>query len=309
MKIIQSFWSKPSFMAADSKLLSRNAGGWKSPKYHYLSWCLSCLQLKQNYDEVELFTDTAGKELLIDILQLPYTKVHLTLNSLAQYDTAFWAIGKLIAYLQQTKPFIHVDSDVYIWKQFPDKIHKADLAVQGIETEQLWVYEGSISYIKKANEALIPEIMRVYEKNESKKSLSAGIFGGNNLDFIHDYSQKGCKFFDALEPYIAQLDIPKVGAGMINLVGEQYYAWCLAQQQDITITPLINDFRSTEACSLITNFMNVYDNKTSYIHLAGKTTKHRDENLEILEKLVKNYYPVYYDRVESFVNNLEYETA
>lgn len=38
-----------------------------------MSWALSCLQLKQSYDKVELVTDSEGAELLINKLHLPYT--------------------------------------------------------------------------------------------------------------------------------------------------------------------------------------------------------------------------------------------
>jgi hypothetical protein len=42
-----------------------------------MSWALSCLSLREHYDEVELYTDSAGYHILIEVLQLPYTKTHV----------------------------------------------------------------------------------------------------------------------------------------------------------------------------------------------------------------------------------------
>ena len=42
-----------------------------------MSWVLSCLSLRNYYDDVELYTDKLGYELLIEKLRLPYTYVHV----------------------------------------------------------------------------------------------------------------------------------------------------------------------------------------------------------------------------------------
>jgi hypothetical protein len=69
MKIVQTFWTKPGLN-----------GHWIDPAFHYLSWALSCLQLRQFYSNVELYTDDFGCQLLLEEFRLPYTKVNLTLN-------------------------------------------------------------------------------------------------------------------------------------------------------------------------------------------------------------------------------------
>jgi hypothetical protein len=56
-RIVQSYCSKAYQNTPNS--------GWAFRESHYMSWALSCLQLKQFYDEIELVTDSEGADLLI----------------------------------------------------------------------------------------------------------------------------------------------------------------------------------------------------------------------------------------------------
>ena len=53
-RIVQSYWSKAYQNTPNS--------GWAFRESHYMSWELSCLQLKQFYDEIELVTDSEGAD-------------------------------------------------------------------------------------------------------------------------------------------------------------------------------------------------------------------------------------------------------
>lgn len=70
MKIVQTFWS------GGANPLEK-AYGWPLSEYNMMSWVLSCLSLRKYYDDVELYTDKLGYELLIEKLRLPYTYVHV----------------------------------------------------------------------------------------------------------------------------------------------------------------------------------------------------------------------------------------
>jgi len=63
MKIVQTFWTGHSETYDNPFDLK---GGWLSGEYHWMSWALSCLQLKKFYKEIELVTDKKGKQILID---------------------------------------------------------------------------------------------------------------------------------------------------------------------------------------------------------------------------------------------------
>ena len=81
MRIIQSLWS-----SGQLNLLQNNFG-WYAPEYHIMSWALSCLQLRQYYNKVMLYSDSISAKLLIDTLELPYTTVECKLDSLNHYNT------------------------------------------------------------------------------------------------------------------------------------------------------------------------------------------------------------------------------
>ena len=100
-RIVQSYWSKAYQNTPNS--------GWAFRESHYMSWALSCLQLKQFYDEIELVTDSEGADLLINKLHLPYTSCLTILDKLKNENPAIWALGKIAAYEVQQEPFIHVD--------------------------------------------------------------------------------------------------------------------------------------------------------------------------------------------------------
>ena len=122
MKIVQSFWSGNNWS------LDKNYG-WYSSKYHWLGWVLSVNQLRKFYDEVELVTDRIGYEILINKLKLPYSKVHVILDDLNQYNENLWALAKIKSYSFMNEPFLHVDGDVFIWEKFDEELLKQDIIV------------------------------------------------------------------------------------------------------------------------------------------------------------------------------------
>src|SRR5689334_17471879 len=117
MKIVQSFWSRPSLHSNTVLVDARFNGGWPHRLVNYYSWAFSCLQLCKFYKEVELVTDDWGKELLVNKLGLPYTKVSLALNEIDGFDQGLWVLGKICAYRCQEEPFLHIDHDVFLWKE------------------------------------------------------------------------------------------------------------------------------------------------------------------------------------------------
>ena len=105
MRIVQTFWT-----AGQDPL--KHAFGWLHPEYNLMSWTLSCLSLREHYDEVALYTDSEGKRILIDKLHLPYTEVNVIFDDfpcLPQH----WALAKIKTYSLQTEPFLHVDGALW----------------------------------------------------------------------------------------------------------------------------------------------------------------------------------------------------
>ena len=53
MKVVQTFWS-------GRKNPLTNSYGWLNPEFNIMSWGLSCMSLREQYDGVILYTDSAG---------------------------------------------------------------------------------------------------------------------------------------------------------------------------------------------------------------------------------------------------------
>ncbi|MEO1487503.1 MAG: DUF6734 family protein [Bacteroidota bacterium] len=181
MKIVHSFWSKPALEQNSS--VEKANGGFRSNKHHYMSWALSCLQFKKYYEEVELVTDLAGKKLLIDTLNLPYSSVRTDFENLSHYPKQLWAIGKLYTYSLQDKPFLHVDGDVYIWEKLDNTLDNAELIGQHMDNNE-GPYHYSMEQLKK-HDISIPKVMEDDFSIQKKfYATNAGILGGNNVDFF-----------------------------------------------------------------------------------------------------------------------------
>lgn len=231
MRIIQTFWSKPSFGTANGKGLQQSCG-WCNPMYYYMSLALSCLSLRQFYDTVELYTDAAGKKLLVDELHLPYTAVHELPDDLDRWPIEMWAVGKLYTYRDQQEPFLHVDNDVFIWQRFPDNIEHAPLVAQNYERDMSFNRTNVISAMMVAKD-IPPYMQRMANTDEA----NLGIFGGTDTDFIRRYADEALRFAWGNVDTLRRLRYPRY----FNMVFEQYLLTCLAANEGREFTYVFDD--------------------------------------------------------------------
>ncbi|MEL6867263.1 MAG: DUF6734 family protein [Bacteroidota bacterium] len=289
MKIVQSLWSKPGHKAENVSLYDKNAGGWLNRKYNYMSWALSCLTLRKNYSEVELVTDLEGKELLIDQLQLPYTKVKVALDDINAYNPDLWALGKLYAYRIQKEHFIHVDGDIYVWGKFPKRILEASLLAQHEEINYLF-YKDIYKNIKDIF-YYIPEVIvkdRMY--NDQIFASNAGIIGGTDIDFFQRYTKTAFDFIDRNEDFFTKA---KIDVGQFNTFYEQYLFSCLAKEAG---TPIVYYLTSiNDKFDGLAEFFGA-PQKTRFIHLLG-AFKRRIDICTHLEQRLRIEFPKYYYRI------------
>ncbi|WP_439424085.1 DUF6734 family protein [Segatella copri] len=168
--------------------------GWLLPIFNYLSWIISCNQLRRYYDDVTLVTDSQGYDVLINKLHLPYTDVIESLDCLNHYNPNLWALAKIKAYQSIKEPFIHVDGDVFIWTKIDESLRDHELIVRNEETTtdyygKMWRdIRHAISYM--------PEEMKRYDLHIDNKAYNMGIFGGTDIDFIQRYTYKAFDFVD-----------------------------------------------------------------------------------------------------------------
>ena len=302
LKIVQSFWSAPTLAKSGSKkseeiveILERKTGGWLDKKYNYISWALSCLTFRKHYSEVELITDNRGKQLLIDRLGLPYTNVIVSLDKLNHQHLGLWATAKLHAYKVQKKPFIHADSDIFIWERFSDEIETASLVSQNQEVN----FEGyNIIWKQVLNHCkYIPSyLVQDYSKDNIVRACNAGIFGGSDIDFLHAFVNEAQLFISNNESVFSKIDV-----GHFGLIYEQYLFSCFARANNKSVTYLLEGVN--ESYSKLVNFKDI-EIGNRYIHTAGNLKSQSDIYLNMESRLLLEY-PAYYYKIVSLLKSHE----
>jgi len=291
MKIVQSFWSKPFYHKKINTWEGRKAGGWNDPLYYYMSCTLSCLLLCKYYTDVELVTDEKGKELLIDRLKLPYKNVVCQLDKLNNYPEDLWSVGKIYTYSMQRTPFLHFDSDVFVWKKFERNIETAGLVSQSKEVN--FKYDRIVLKEIFENFNYLPEAIKQNPPDNDVISCNAGVFGGNDLHFFKQYTDEAFSFIDQNK---AKLDA--VNLGLANIIFEQYMFACLARKKgkDVTyVFPNLTDY------FFLKDFKGV-PHRSQYLHIIGPFKKETASEIWIEERL-RLEFPAYYYRIKEMSEN------
>jgi hypothetical protein len=286
MKFVQTFWIDAGKNGLEAPF------GWCSAKYHLMSWALSCLQLNKFHSNVELITDTKGKELLIDQLKLPYKNVRIELDNLDfDADPRLWVMKKMYSYTLHDEPFLNVDGDVYIFKSFPKTLLSGDLIAQNIEQD--YDYYKELVNLVDNNFEYIPSVMKTLNiSSEPIKGCNAGILGGNNFQFFSGY-------YDLVQRLVTENknEINKLTATQMvnfNAIVEQYIFYCLSNDREIKVNYLF-DTVYDPAFEGFANF-HYLPNNTPFIHALGDYKK----NGWVCDQLANRLridYPEYYDRI------------
>jgi len=285
MKIIHSFWTKPSFDRNANGLDNRQSGGWLDKKYLYISWALSCLSLKKHYGHVELFTDVHGKKLLIDILNLPYDHVSIALEDLSDYPSEMWAVAKLYTYQLQREPFLHVDSDVFVWKRLP-KIEDSLLVVQN-EEHNFEFYQRFWKDVVKNFQYVPSYMVNDFHKYGQIKSCNAGIFGGTDVDHINAFAQEAFDFIHRNKDCLHKVE----SLAGIAVIYEQYLFACYSRSLDKEITCLFD--HTHENYSELSDFFAVTKGRP-YVHTIGDRKKNTLTCSNMEAQLLQEYPAQYY---------------
>ena len=286
MRIIHSFWSKPTLERSDWRHDDRQKGGWYDTPYNYISWALSCLLFKKHYGAIDLFTDQKGKEILVDRLGLPYDQVHVVLDRLNHYHPDLWAISKLFTYQLQDEPFLHVDSDVFVWKRF-GQVDNADLISQNEDLG--YEYYQRIWHQIRTHFDYIPDYMREdFQKYPEIRACNAGVFGGHDIDFIKEFAYEAFKFLKR-----NQKNYHKVILGYSVLIYEQYLFACLARKRNKEVTYLFP--RMSMDFKEVSDFA-THPRTNHYIHTVGGMKK-KEYVADCMSRQLLLEFPDYYYRI------------
>jgi hypothetical protein len=184
MRSVWSFWSPP--------YLAQTGRNWTTPLHHLLAWGISLSAAARHYRDTVLITDRYGKKLLIDELGLPFANVSTELERVHDADPAWWALGKLIAYGMQDGPFVHIDTDVFLWKALPTELETAPVFAQCPEFYPRFSHDATRieASFSAGNTELPAEWQWAVSRDDGFiKEANCGIFGGARTDFIRYYAQ------------------------------------------------------------------------------------------------------------------------
>jgi hypothetical protein len=191
MRAVWSFWSRP--------YLGHYHGAWKAEPFHLMSWILSLHSVRSHFTDTVLHTDTDGARLLIDGLQLEFGEVRTDLDRLAHADVQWWALGKLHTYRAQEQPFLHVDSDVYLWRALDTQVLGADVITQNPEPHEPGLtcyFPERVEAVLAGGDTWVPPEWLWFRQQPVQHGECCGIFGGNDLAFIHHYSESALRLIE-----------------------------------------------------------------------------------------------------------------
>lgn len=239
MNIIQSFFNK--------RITPQNLnyrGGYLSSFVFWLSIAYSCLLLKRNNPTLRLlfYGNETIVHILKDLFKLPYDKYYIC-DYNGDYNEWFYCWPKILTYQRQKEPFIHIDSDIFMWTPIPEALLKAPLVAQHKERDSNF-YREVFNEIKKDNIQLPQYIMQHCIGDKYISSFNAGIIGGNDLLFLQRYINNIINFVSKNKG-----NLDKASRKFLyNVVFEQwlYYGMTTFEHKEVctipehNISPLIN---------------------------------------------------------------------
>lgn len=186
-------------------------------------YCASC-----HFKEVQFISTKWGVDLFKE-LKLPITSYSTKLEEIKDISKYFWAYGKLLAYNEQDKPFIHIDNDVFLWYPLPERILNAYLCFQSREPFNLAGY-GYYRKLKPCFKNAPVKPQTIIDNPVIDYAYNCGICGGNNLSIFKEWQECSKKYIFSEENY--PVFFKKYPDMLIhqNLFHEQYFLACLIKK-------------------------------------------------------------------------------
>jgi hypothetical protein len=270
MRAVWSFWSKP-FWAHKSRI-------WREPRHHLLAWGLSLKLACRHFAETHLITDTPGKTMLVDRLGLEFDQVSTELDGLRNADPGWWTLGKLTAYSLQQRPFVHLDTDVFLWKALPPSLTSAPVLTQCPELhswDETWCAPSQVETLFKRHGLTLPVEWEWASSVNTRtfREENCGILGGNRVDFLRRYAQTAIALIQDPAYRAAWDEAPNKGA-LIMILEQYLLAACLEYHRIDPRSP----YRGVTVRHLFPSWEEAYNPHASarvgYTHLLGDAKSH-----------------------------------
>jgi hypothetical protein len=256
-----------------------------------------------HFAETTLVTDDAGADLLVNRLELPFGRVSTSLNALRDSDPGWWVLGKLYAYREQERPFLHVDSDVFLWQSLDGDLLGADVVAQNPEfapADDASFYKPSwfTSFVKD-RAGWLPEDWDRYVEDGGGRAICMGILGGQHVDALRRYADQAIALVESQRNAAAWQAMGPAAQLANSVLIEQYYlaAFCEAYRRDRSALDVRYVFASQDAARMPSEAL-----RAGFTHLMeGKRVT---ELTQLLAKRVRRDYPADYARCLRVVSRL-----
>jgi hypothetical protein len=216
--------------------------------------------------------------MLVDRLGLKFDHVSTDLDQLRDADPGWWALGKLMAYGLQDRPFIHIDTDVFLWRVPPARLLAAPVFAQCPESHSLqnaWSGPRQIeSLFKRHNLSLPVEWQWASSRNTTWfREENCGILGANNIEFIRHYAQTALLLVNDPAHRALWNQLPEKSC--FTMLIEQYLLACCIDYHRIAPQ---SAHRGVNIRYLFPSWPDAYNPNTAaalgYTHLLGDTKNH-----------------------------------
>lgn len=298
MRAVWSFWSKP-FHAYYGQI-------WRSPLHHLLAWALSLQAASRHYPDTVLITDRPGKKLLVDQLGLCFAHVSTELEKLNGVDPGWWALGKLLAYSLQDQPFVHLDSDVFLWKRLPHRLLGYSFFTQcpeGAHNLSSYYRPQDIEWAFDQHSQRLPVEWEWARSNRRNFVVeNCGILGGSNVEFLRHYARTALDLVLQPENAAAWSRLPD--KQRYNVVVEQLFlSACAEFHASSTASP----YRGLRIGHLFLSWNDAFDPnnaaRVGFTHLMG--AKSHPGVGRRLEERVRRENPAYFRRCQQVLANTD----
>jgi len=268
----------------------RDNFGWVAPEYHLIGWALSCLQLHKLYGNITLYANSRAAHLLIDSLRLPYSNINLAHDELILIHPEVWALSKIYTYSLQEQPFLHIDGDVFLFSSFNPDLLKGELIAQNVEVATENHYMHTQNELMQYFTFFPPCVKRDFESGIPFQACNAGILGGHNLSFFHDYAASAFEYVHQNADSLKYINVSN-----FNVFFEQHLFYALAKEKGIPVNVLIGGIIEDNGYKNMSDFQDVPFN-CYYLHLLGHFKRDEFTCIQMAAKL-RELYPEYYERI------------
>jgi hypothetical protein len=235
---------------------------------------LSVLYSHLWYKDIELYVDETAYKFLY-MLPCKVTKVDHNQNK------ELWMKSKIHAIEKQTKPFVHLDTDVFIKRKIDFKFN--DVLLERKEGGYLMHYKKQVDFFNAFTQDL------PYWNPSLGYSYSCGVLGFNTLSLRDKFVRA---YYDLEDIYIENQEkyLPLKQEGYEPcIVIEQYNLASLLKYENVKPSILLNGKNIIEQAE--------HANEIGYSHLFGTKKYKKSITLEIEQRLIK-IFPYWYSEVK-----------